>query len=185
MRTLVDQVEASLAGSHYFLSLFGALAIPDIAGALDSDNGEATGPKYAAWYDQWVPPRASELVRASMLPELRSVLGNLPPGPMTGEVCYRFRCSLMHQGSTQNPKSPFSRILFVEPGAARGVIHNCIADDVLIIDVPLFCKEIIGATRDWLDQVEQTPKFLGNYNRFAHRHASGLAPYVVGAPVVG
>jgi hypothetical protein len=42
MRTLIDQIESSLGSGAYYLSLFGALAIPDIAGALSSEDGEAS-----------------------------------------------------------------------------------------------------------------------------------------------
>ena len=43
MRALVDQLEQSLASGQYFLSLFTALALPDIAAALDAPDGLATG----------------------------------------------------------------------------------------------------------------------------------------------
>jgi hypothetical protein len=37
----------------------------------------------------------------------------------------------------------------------------------------------------WLSQVEGTEPYQTNYNRFARRHEEGLAPYIVGLPVVG
>jgi hypothetical protein len=43
MRLLLDQLEQSLNSGHYYLSLFTALTLPDIAGAMDSDDGLATG----------------------------------------------------------------------------------------------------------------------------------------------
>jgi len=45
MRLLLDQIEQSLNHKLYYLSLMAVLAIPDIAGALDSDDGCALSRK--------------------------------------------------------------------------------------------------------------------------------------------
>ena len=183
MLTLINQIEASLSSGLYFLSLYTALTIPDIAGALGSENGEASGSKYAAWFEQWVRPRFLETVLASVPPEHRQHIKM--ENPLTGEVCYRFRCSLLHQGSSQHPKSQFSRIMFIEPGATTNVIHYGQLNDALCIDLNLFCREVISGARLWLKQAEQEENFIKNYERFARRHTSGLAPYIVGVPVIG
>ena len=74
MLTLINQIEGSLSSGLYFLSLYTALTIPDIAGALGSENGEASGAKYASWFEQWVRPRFLENVLASLPPEHRQRL---------------------------------------------------------------------------------------------------------------
>jgi hypothetical protein len=184
MHTLVDQIEASLGSHLYFLSLYTSLTVPDIAGALSSENGEASGAKYAAWFEQWVRPRFFETVLASVPAEHRHYIKPME-SPLTGEACYRFRCSLLHQGSSQHPKSPFSRIIFIEPGATTNVVHYGQLNDALCIDLNLFCREMIAGARLWLKQAEQDANYLKNYQQFARRHASGLAPYIGGVPVVG
>jgi hypothetical protein len=184
MRTLVDQLEQSLSSRLYYLSLFAALTIPDIAGALDSDDGQATGERYALWFDAWIRPEFAKQVLASLPPQVRSTIPS-QDGPLTGDACYRFRCSLLHQGSSQHPKSPYTRIIFIEPGAVAGAIHGGIVEGALLIDLPTFCREVIGGTRCWLDRVEGSSRYETNYERFAKRHASGLSPYVGGVPVVG
>jgi hypothetical protein len=184
MHTLVDQIEASLGSGHYFLSLYTALTIPDIAGALASENGEASGAKYAAWFEQWVRPRLSETALALVPPEHRQYIQPID-NPLTGEACYRFRCSLLHQGSSQHPKSPFSRIMFIEPGSTTNVIHYAQMNDALCVDLNLFCREMISGARLWLKQAEKDAHYIKNYEQFAHRHVGGLAPYIVGVPVVG
>lgn len=186
MRTLIDQIESSLGSGAYYLSLFGALAVPDIAGALNSEDGEASGKKYVEWYEAWVRPRFAEVVRASMPEHARPYIKDFDiENPLTGDACYRFRCSLLHQGSSQHPKSPYSRIIFVEPGSSTNVYHYGTLNDALCIDLNLFCREVTSGARLWLDAAEQTPQFKRNYERFARRHANGLAPYIVGVPVVG
>jgi hypothetical protein len=184
MRILIEQVESSLASGFYYLSLFGALAIPDIAGALSSEDGEASGKKYAEWYENWVRPRFLEVVRASVPEHARPYIKDIE-NPLSGDACYRFRCSLLHQGSSQHPKSPYSRIIFIEPGATTNVIHYGSLDDALCIDLNLFCREMTSGARLWLEAAERTQQYHKNYERFARRHANGLAPYIGGVPVIG
>jgi hypothetical protein len=184
MRTLLNQIEQSLNSGFYYLSLMTALSIPDIAGALDSANGEASGQKYADWFEKHVRPRFIENVRKSLPQEIADRIPAIE-NPLTGEACYRFRCSLLHQGSSQHPRSPFSRIIFIEPGATTNVIHYGTMSGALCIDLRLFCHEVIAGARLWLDTVEGSEPFNSNYGKFARRHPNGLPPYISGVPVVG
>jgi hypothetical protein len=184
MRTLIDQIESSLGSGAYYLSLFGALTIPDIAGALSSEDGEASGKKYTEWYEKWVRPRFAEAVRASVPDHAQQYIKDME-SPLSAEACYRFRCSLLHQGSSQHPKSPYSRIIFIEPGATTNVIHYGQLNDALCIDLNLFCREVTSGARLWLQTVELIPLYQKNYERFARRHANGLVPYIGGVPVIG
>ena len=184
MQTLLSQIEGSLEAGTYMLSLFASLTVPDIAGALSSADGEASGAKFAAWYEQWVRPRFFETLLASMPLHARHHLKPME-SPLTGEACYRFRCSLLHQGSSQHPKSQFSRIIFIEPGATTNVVHYSTMNDALCIDLNLFCREVLAGARLWLQQAENDALYIRNYERYAHRHPTGLAPYIVGVPVIG
>ncbi len=184
MRTLIDQLERSLESGLYYLSLFGALAIPDIAGALNSDDGQANGERYKSWYEEWVRPRFNEIALENMPPEHRQYVGELE-NPLTGDTCYRFRCSLLHQGSSQHPENPFSRIIFIEPGATSNVIHYVVLNDALCIDLNSFCLEVTSGARMWLEKVESTSRYQSNYDKFARRHPEGLKPYIGGVAVIG
>lgn len=183
MRVLVDQLEQSLTSGAYFLSLFTALSLPDIAGALNSQNGEASGLKYARWYEKWVRPRCREIVLSTLPTEAQKHVP-LDLNPLDGDACYRFRCSLLHQGTTSHSKSPFSRIMFIEPGGSSNIVHYGVMDDALCIDLAKFCEEVIAGIRLWLEEVEGEEPFFSNYKRFVRRHPKGLAPYIVGVPVV-
>jgi hypothetical protein len=184
MRSLIDQLEQSLGSRLYYLSLFAALTIPDIAGALDSDDGQANGARYVAWFDEWVRSLIAHDLMEKLPPEIRSIVP-APDNPLTGEVCYRFRCSLLHQGSSRHPKSPYARVVFIEPGATSNVIHGTLVHDLLVVDLPTFCQEVATGARSWLDRVEGTQRYKENYDRFARRHADGLRPHIVGVPVIG
>jgi len=184
MRTLIEQVERSLQLGLYYLSLFGVLAIPDIAGALDSDDGQANEKRYKAWYEEWVRPRFPEKALEETSPEVRQYVGKLE-NPLTGDACYRFRCSLLHQGSSRQRKSPISRVIFIEPGSTSNVVHYSTFDTTLCIDIASFGREVLSGARMWLDKVENTERYKTNYGKFARRHPEGLKPYIIGFPVVG
>ena len=123
MKYLLEQIRKALCVNLYYVSLFTSLAIPDICGAIGSANGKASDTKYKNWVDKYVAHKYF--------------------GMLTGEDCYYFRCSLLHQGSSQNPKSTYKRILFVEPSASTNVFHCNILNDALNIDVRIFCEDII------------------------------------------
>lgn len=165
MRNLLNQIQQGLEANLYYLSLFVALSMPDICGAIESENGEATGQKYENWFNKYVAPKYNDF--------------------LSGSDCYKFRCSLLHQGSSQHSKNKYSRVLFVEPSATTNVFHNNIMNDALNIDVRIFCQDIINGVNQWLQEVEDTELFKANYDKFMRRYPNGLKPYIVGVPVIG
>jgi hypothetical protein len=116
--------------------------------ALESTNGEATGAKYRGWFDQHVAPL--HMSRWTNQPIL------------DGETSYRFRCSLLHQGTTQHPKSGYTRILFVEPGAIGSTLHMNVLNDALNIDVQQFSLEVVQAAVTWPESVAGTEPYETN-----------------------
>jgi len=164
MHDLTEQIRKASTGGLYYIALFGALALPDICGALESDDGLANKQRYIQWFDAHVAPEYN--------------------GSLDGETCYCFRCSMLHQGSTQHRRSRYSRILFFEPGNSGFVVHNFILnDDALFIDVRIFCEDICAAVERWLPEASKKPSFQANVARFVRRHPQGLAPYIGGVPV--
>jgi hypothetical protein len=103
MRILLGQLEKSLEGHLYYLSLITALAVPDIAGALDAEDGQATGERYRSWYERWVRPRFGETIKKLLAGEVAPLNIPVETNPLDGDACYRFRCSLLHQGCVFRP----------------------------------------------------------------------------------
>jgi len=165
MQEILDQIQQGLEMNLYYLTLFVALSLPDICGAINSKDGEASGNQYISWFDKYIAPKYNNF--------------------LTGSDCYRFRCSLLHQGSTQHPKSSYSKILFIEPFATTNIFHNNVFNDALNIDVKIFCNDMIEGVKKWLSNVETTDLYKTNYEKFVKRYPKGLAPYIVGVPVIG
>ena len=93
---------------------------------------------------------------------------------------------MLHQGSSIHRKSPYTRVIFIEPGAPNYSIHYCvIGNEALLIQIDEFVEEMLTGCERWLQFVKGTQPFEKNFGRFATRHPRGLAPYVLGVPVVG
>ncbi|MEJ9228909.1 hypothetical protein LAV79_05310 [Peribacillus butanolivorans] len=160
MNDIFDEIERGLDAGVYQLSLSMALCIPDICAALESDDGKTNGRKYRSWYEKYV--------------------GNVLR--LSSSDCYFFRCSFLHQGSTEHENSKFKKIIFIEPN--HGIVgHNNVMDDVLNIDVRIFCKDMINAGRKWYATVKDSDNFKKNHDKTFKRYPNGLSPYIVGVPV--
>lgn len=164
MKDFLNQIGKGLETDLYLLSLFSALAIPDICGAMSSEDGEANKEKYKEWFDKYVAPKYNNF--------------------LSGEDCYYFRCSLLHQGSSQHNKSNYKRVLFIEPSTTTNIFHNNIMNDALNIDVKIFCNDLIAGAGKWLEENENTDLYKKNYDKFMRRYPNGLPPYIVGVPVI-
>ena len=165
MQDIIQQIRAANKVGLYYVALFSALAVPDICAALESADGQASKDKFVAWFNANVAPSYN--------------------GFLDGESCYYFRCSMLHQGSTQHPRGRYSRIIFVEPGNSGMVLHNNILNDALNIDARIFCEDICAATERWWPKASTRPDVQTNLARFVRRYPGGLAPYIVGLPVIG
>ena len=168
MRDLLNQIQSAVRGQAYYLALYASLTIPDICGAMESDDGQAIPSRYKAWFNKYVAPKYLACGQETI----------------TGEECYFYRCAVLHQGSAQHPRLGFSRILFVEPGTSTNVFHNNVLDDALNIDVSIFCNDILAGAVAWLEATENTSNYQKNFPRFLQRYSTGLSPYIVGVPVI-
>lgn len=165
MRDLLFQIRKGLFSNLYYLSLLAALAIPEIGGAIDSEDGQASQENYINWFDKYVTPRCQ--------------------GIFNGEDCFYFRSSLLHQSSAARPQGRFSRILFVEPTAVDSDLHCQVVEGALVLDVRIFCQEMIKGAEKWLEEKENTEQFKVNMAKFVRRYPEGLPPYVTNMPVIG
>lgn len=161
MYELLNQIKLALDNKLYYLALQSSLTIPDICASLQSTDGKTNRMKYIEWYDTHI----------------------LEKSFIDGETCYRLRCSSLHQGHTQNEKSKYSRILFIEPNS-NYIMHNNIINDALNIDILIFCNSILDAAKKWLSSVQSDETFKSNYSKFMKRYEFGLPPYIIGVPVI-
>lgn len=171
MESLLMQILIAVKGQQYFIALFPTLTLPDICGAIDAVDGRATGARYMAWFDKYVGHKYRD---ADGEPTL------------TGEVCYYYRCSLLHQGRSAHPKSKFTRVIFVPSKTVTGwSVHNNVLVGVLQIDIEQFCLDVSDGVKQWLRDVRGTDLFKRNYEEFIRYRPNGLPGHLEGVPVFG
>ena len=161
MDELIRQIRIATAAGLYYLALYGALALPDICGALGSENGIATGPRYRDWLSDNVPERAGD-----------------------AHMIWGLRCSLMHQGRALPHRGRFPAA-FVNGTELHnvGFIFEEPEQGVTIFSIPMFVEEVTEGAERWLQQFGATKTVMQNLERFARLHPHGLPPFVVGVPV--
>jgi len=137
MDRFFQEITVAAENGLYYLALFGALALPDICGGMESADGQANELRYTAWFDRWVATKYH--------------------GTVSGEDCYGFRCSMLHQGRARPRKGNFSRVLFLETNTRGIFMHNNVLDDALNLDISTFCRDLVDGARTWLATVESTP----------------------------
>jgi hypothetical protein len=141
--------------------LFGALALPDICGALGSENGQASGSKYKGWLRDNVPAQANQ-----------------------ADTIYGLRCSLIHQ-SRAYPHGGQFPIAFTYPTGTQ--LHNLMTvsdgDSVGWLSIPTFVDEICMGAEAWLAKFWSTSIVTRNYEKFARFRPEGLPPHISG-PVI-
>lgn len=169
MRDLLDQVHAAVTSGHYYLSLYPALCLPGICGAMESENGWDTREKYISWYDEWVARKFPHPLGGG--------------SALEGKECYDLRCSLLHQGTLEQRDNRYSRIIFCEPNEHHRIAHLNIIGDVLNLDVSVFIVNMLNGVVAWLPKAEQTANFRRNYPRFIQRYPNGYAG-LVGIPMI-
>lgn len=174
MDELVRQIRIALDNKLYYLALYITLTLPDISGALNSDDGIATKERYIDWFDKYVTPQNADPTGDSLL---------------TGEVAYQLRCSLLHQGKMELKKQEYSRIIFSTPeGMIRAHCCKHQYDDgeiVLQLDVLTFCNQVLSGLDQFLSEHGNSEQFQKNYKSFIAYYPNGISPYAIGIPLIG
>lgn len=166
MEDYLEQIERAVQANLYYLAFGAVLTIPDICAALGAENGETTGARYQAWYDQ--------------------EFGDAYEGYLSARDCYLLRCKFLHQGRARHEGEVHQRLVFLEPSSNQTITaHKCIMNDVLVLDVPTFCQDMVNTARRWLAANGENETVQANLAKSIKRHPGGLAPYFKGVPVIG
>jgi hypothetical protein len=151
MKHLLNSVRLSVATGNYHAALSLALALPDICGKLETPNLSSTA-RYTSWFT------------ANLEGQYTKQLG--PHGMMTrvflcGDDCYALRCAYLHEGDLditgQRIQSVLARFHFISPPPNNNVYHMNIINNILVLQVDLFCEEICLAVEAWMGRVSADP----------------------------
>ncbi len=175
MEEIAKQIQIAINNKLYYLALYVTLTLPDILGALVSDDGIRNKDRYIWWFDTYVTPQNADSNGNSLL---------------TGEISYKLRCSLLHEGKMEleAERVGYSRIIFTTPeGSMQSHCFEQQYDDeiALLLNVSTFCEQVLSGLRKFLEDYGDTEQFKQNYNSFVTYHPNGLFPYALGMPVIG
>lgn len=163
MEVIIREIEAALDAGFYYLAIAVTLTLPDICSALESPQGRTSGPQYKAWYDNWL---------AAAYPMV------------TADDMYSLRCGLIHQGRFGQGNMQYDRILFTLPNPQRNIYHQNIMNDALNLDAATFSRDMLQAVKGWYAAKQTDPVVQGNLPRLLQFYPQGLAPYMVGMPLI-
>ncbi len=178
MEVLIEQIRKGLDNHLYLLCLNSALTLPDICGAMQRTNGEASGQSYRDWFKQYVEPNFDFL---------------------TAGECYDFRCRMLHQARStpklskgkgtaqQNITPTYSHIAFAEPSRASINVRNSrIGNSVgpKIIDVVAFTNAIISGVETWMKEKSGTQPYTSNLAQSIKYRKDGIPPLIAGVPMI-
>lgn len=166
MDHLLDEVEAALDAQLWLLAVTGAFLIPDVAAALRDPSGHTTGSRYQAWFSEY--------------------LGVAYEGYLSAEDAWLYRCSLTHQGYGGHPRAETERVLLLPPGPT--IMHKIRMggeQSAVALDVIAFVKDMVGIGRGWLNAHRTDPVVASNLTRSVRLHPNGIAPFIVGCPIIG
>ncbi len=160
------QIERAVQANLYYLALGTTLIVPDVCAALAAKSGKSNSRRYSNWFNQ----------------EMGAEYGQC----LSGRDCWELRCKYLHQGRARHGGKQHKRLIFLEPKPGpRNIIHKSIFNDALVLDVPIFCNDMVVAARQWLAANEGNRCVQANLAASIKRHPYGLAPYITGIPVIG
>ena len=163
MEQILNEIQMALSARLYFVALAMTLTLPDICSGLESPDGETSGPRYKAWYTTNL---------SAQFPWLTDV------------DCYSLRCGVVHQGRFGNPRMQYGRVIFTLPDGRGNTFTNCILNDAYTTDAVGFCRAMVDAVRRWFAAAQTNPIVQGNLPRLVQIRPQGMAPYIVGAPII-
>lgn len=147
------------------MALLLTLTLPDVCVALEQPDGRTDGKRmYKAWY--------------------KANIHDVGGPALTPDEAYELRSTVVHQSRAQGSSArSYSRILFTMK-KTNVRVHNSIANDARIFDVTMFCEDWIGAVRQWIERAKANQVVQGHLPDLLQVRPMGLAPYMVGMPII-
>jgi len=149
MDDLIKAFESSVANKNWYGSLFVALSVPDICGYLESPTVRSQV-RYERWFAKY------------MLPNYLAHIGSekTPHTFLSPSDCYALRCALFHEGreeiTEQRAREALDRFHFIEPPPS-GQIHCNQVNNVLQLQVDIFCNDVLSGLREWFQHFQNVP----------------------------
>ncbi|OBW43477.1 hypothetical protein AB670_00006 [Chryseobacterium sp. MOF25P] len=162
IQQLIKSIELSFENDNHYAALTVALTLPDICGKLESPMKKSSV-RFIEWFDRYL----KENFQSNQQGELNIFL--------TANDCYALRCSFLHEAnddiSEQRAKETLDKISFVTMN-----LHKIKIDNVLFLNVKMFCIAIIEAVKNWLKDIDTDKDIQERINNLLKINTSGFSP---------
>jgi hypothetical protein len=157
----LGEIDGAISAKLYYVALVATLTLPDLCGALMSEDGRSTKERYKNWYN------------ANLAHDFTF---------MTADHCYSLRCGMIHQGRAKLLGGGFDRVIFVPP--MPGVFHNNIMKGALQFDIFIFCNSFTNAVARWWQRERESEVVIKNIPFLLRLRAEGYSGRLTGIPVI-
>jgi hypothetical protein len=138
-----NAIRESLENKNWYAALTLALTLPDICGRLEFPN-KSSSKRFVHWFNDYLLDEYT----------LKNKWGTHVF--LNGEDAYALRCAYLHQGEVNIEEQWIRKVLsefkFVVP-PKNNIIHRNQIDNLLQLQVDIFCMDICSAIEKWVDDV--------------------------------
>ncbi len=161
MLKLVEEIEASLKDQHLRCAIGMALTLPDICGQVEYPSEKCVRKRYADWCDQY-------LLNQGFVTYLESTEQN-EQHILSGEICYKLRCAVLHSGNIELNQGKNDRNLFFELRISSTIDTGIYVEPYMVndkgetvhitLDVRHLCHVLCNAAREYYQKHEPKSDF--------------------------
>ena len=167
MNRFTDSIRKSLKAEDWYGALSTALTLPDVCGRLE-DPTLGSKVRYVKWFKKWIQPQYTKEVGANKQEHTF----------LRGEDCYALRCSYLHEGGgnieDQKAKIALENFHFITPPKS-GSVHCNQSDNMLQLQVDIFCQQIADAIDTWSESVSEDQDIQSRIKNLLIIHNSDLS----------
>ena len=169
------EIRAALDAGLYYAAVSMTLSVPDICSALETNAGHSRfgkiEPRYKAWCKQYMEPRF---------------------GSFDADDCWALRGGVIHNAMlSKHPKNTRGRLLLMPPNDSQNIVHELVVrncgdppESGLQLYIPQFCEMMIEVATEWYEAEADNPIVQQNLPDLVRYRPEGMAPYMVGLPVI-
>lgn len=142
MQQLIESIKLSVESENYYAALALALAIPDIAGKIDSLAPKSTPTTYKNWYNKYILSKYTRQSDQFIF--------------LSAENCYALRCAYLHTGVSEITGQRIAEILKkIELSFPQNGNHLVWVDnEYVVIQIDILCMDILDGAQKWLKDIE-------------------------------
>lgn len=162
---LYREIGSALDAKLYWLAITSSLSLPGVCAALERADHWSGQNEYKDFYGRYLAKRFIY---------------------MTADQCYSLRCGVVHKATSGAAVKgqPYQRILFTLPEAGGNMLHGCVMNGVLQFDAIQFCRDMIAASKEWYRDNRESEIVRANAEQVFQYRPNGLAPYILGMPLI-